>query len=158
MRSFYVLMIHADYKKPGFKYNLVFGQRLFDKKGKLIKFGDDKKKDTPPTNGPNYIGRDGRPVSQQNRQNPVVAAQGGPLRQTRGQAAPNQAQNGQNAQIAQPSQNGTVQGQNQPQTNLLQNAGGAMTRENNFDLSLGNKKKDLSNLKYVSVNPEKIKI
>jgi hypothetical protein len=25
MRSFYVLMIHADYKKPGFKYNLVFG-------------------------------------------------------------------------------------------------------------------------------------
>jgi hypothetical protein len=33
-----------------------------------------------------------------------------------------------------------------------------MTRENNFDLSLGNKKKDLSNLKYVSVNPEKIKI
>ena len=37
MRSFYVLMIHADYKKPSYKYNLVFGKRIFDKNGKLIK-------------------------------------------------------------------------------------------------------------------------
>jgi hypothetical protein len=36
MRSFYVLMIHADYKKPGFKFNLVQGKIMFDKEGKLI--------------------------------------------------------------------------------------------------------------------------
>lgn len=67
MRSYYVLMIHADYKKPDFKYNLLFGKRIFDKKGKLIKpkaeESKDKRGNDGASRGPRYINRNGEVVA-----------------------------------------------------------------------------------------------
>lgn len=42
IRSFYVLMIHGDYKKPNFKYNLCYGKRVYDQNGKIIRYEDKK--------------------------------------------------------------------------------------------------------------------
>jgi hypothetical protein len=70
MRSFYVLMIHADYKKPGFKYNLVFGKRIFDSKGKLVKTSK-----TPALRpGPNYINRQGQAINANGQAQPPQPA------------------------------------------------------------------------------------
>ena len=145
IRSFYVLMIHADYKKEGYKYNLVQGKIYFDRNGKVI--SEAKKpllgaRRNPFTRGP---GIDGENDVIQN-QNPIQNAL--PL------AIPNNAQVSIVQDITQNSLQRPGAGQ------ILQSAGGGMTRENNFALSGldAQNNKDFSNLVYIEISGEKIKI
>lgn len=119
IRSFYVLMIHADYKKEGYKYNLVQGKIYFDRGGKVI--NEAKKplltaRRNPFTRGPGIDGEGEIAQDANQNQNALPLATGNP----------------QVSIVQDISQNSL---QRPGAGRILQSAGGDMTRENNFALS-----------------------
>ena len=136
MRSFYVLMIHADYKKSEFKYNLSYGKRVYDKNGKYID-PRGKKKGRAGQRGANGAGAGGSQQSQNSALN-----QGG---RNAGSAGVGQG-GGPGGSLGRIQQGGT--GATTVVRTGMTPAGGAVTK----------KDESKNALRYITMDSERIKI